>query len=156
MTTAGLAVALFALILVPATSFADVALNIAFDPAQACPGDDVSFFFSLENVGADAEQVELSVMIDFNGTSFGPVVGTLELAAGEVVSDEVALVVPPLTAPGALTIDATATDSGGSVNDTASLTINDCGGSGTQTVGLAARVAFAVRKAMGHVQKERF
>jgi hypothetical protein len=120
--------AALALALLPMKASALLELDIGFDPTEACPGDQVHFFFSLENVGGQSEIVEVSVEIHFDDAVFGPFGGDFEMPAGEEISHELVFMIPPPAPPGTLTIYVTATDSDGMVMDDASLTILDCGG----------------------------
>ena len=125
-TNAGVILAVFALALAPGRAMAAVDLDLAFDPAEACPGDQVQFFFSIENVGDEAEMVSLSVTLSWGDTVIGPFTSQLPLAAGEEAAREVVFMVPPPTPPGTLVVDASATDSDGTVEATASLDIVEC------------------------------
>ena len=125
MKVAGLVLALVAL-LVPARASALLELDLGFDPAEVCPGDEVQFFFALENVGDQEEMVELCVTLSWEGHEFGPFCGDFPLAAGEGVTHEFVFMVPPPVPPGTLTIHVTATDSDGTVEDVADLTILEC------------------------------
>ena len=121
------------LVLFPLQAAAMLQLDIGFDPSQACPGDEVQFFFYLENVGDEAETVELSVTLTFQDEEFGPFTGEFELPAGEEVSKELAFTIPPMAPAGTLTVTVTATDSDGTVEDSASLEVLECNGVGGQT-----------------------
>jgi hypothetical protein len=114
--------------MVPATALAALDLDIAFDPEEACPGDEVYFFFALENVGGEEEMVELAVSFEIDGQVFGPFTVEFPLAAGEEISHEGYFFIPPPVPPVSLVVTAEATDSDGTVTDTASLTILDCSG----------------------------
>jgi hypothetical protein len=121
------------LVLFPVQAAAMLQLDIGFDPSEACPGDEVHFFFSLENVGDEAETVELSVTLTFQDEEFGPFTGEFELAAGEGISKELAFTIPPMAPAGTLTVTVQATDSDGMVEDSASLEVLECNGIGGQT-----------------------
>ena len=127
---AALAVAVLGLALLPMKASAALELDIGFDPAEVCPGETAQFFFSLENVGDTEELVEISVMLTFEDEEFGPFTGELPLAAGELISKELAFPVPPPAPPGTLTVSVTATDSDGEVSDEASITVLECMGPG--------------------------
>ncbi|MCK4414713.1 MAG: hypothetical protein KAY32_14360 [Candidatus Eisenbacteria sp.] len=126
-TYAGLALALCGLLLVPAQASALLELEMGFEPTEACPGDAVQFFFSLENVGDQDEEVTFSVTLTFADMVFGPFEGTFHLAAGEEIAREVRFVVPMGTPPGTLVLEATAADSAGAVHAQAQVEILDCG-----------------------------
>jgi hypothetical protein len=140
---AGLALALLVL---PNPSHALVELDVAFEPSAVCPGEEVQFFFSLENVGDEAELVQLSVTITFGEFQIGPFMGQVELAAGETAAKEIPFLVPPYTPAGTLVMTVTATDSDGTVEDTAELTINECGGGYRLPHGILGRAAKAARE----------
>jgi len=126
-TYLGLALALCGLLLVPAQASALLELDMGFEPTEACPGDAVQFFFALENVGNQDEDVTLSVTVTFAGMVIGPLGGAFHLAAGEEIAREVRFVVPIGTPPGTLVLDATAADSAGEVHAQAQVEILDCG-----------------------------
>jgi hypothetical protein len=123
------------LLLVPAGALAAVDLDIAFDPTEACPGEDVQFFFALENVGGEDTIVELAVTFAWDGEEYGPFVGQVHLPAGGEISKEIAFRIPPPVPPGTLTVTVEASDVDGTVTDTAELTILDCSvGSGRRGI----------------------
>jgi hypothetical protein len=124
-----LPVVLAAMLLVPAAALALVEVEIAFDPIEVCPGDQASFFFALENVGAEETMVTLSFSFEYAGEVIGPFqTGTFPLAAGEEITREAMLMIPSIAQPGTITIYVEATDDDGTASDDASLTILDCGG----------------------------
>ncbi len=133
-------------IMIPATAFAALDLDIAFDPEEACPGDEVYFFFALENVGGEEEMVEFAVTFEIDGDTFGPFTGEFPLAAGEEISREGYLFIPPFVPPVSLVVIVEATDSDGTVTDTASLTILDCGGEGGPQIAKVNKGAKALAK----------
>jgi len=114
-------------LLSPGNASATLSLDLGFDPTEICPGNPVQFFFDLENVGDQAETVTLSVTFSYEGYEFGPFEGQFPMAAGEEFAKEINLYVPPMAPPGTLHIAVTATDSGGSVDDSADLVILQCG-----------------------------
>ncbi|MFH1866166.1 MAG: hypothetical protein ABIK85_09810, partial [Candidatus Eisenbacteria bacterium] len=121
--------ALVATLLMPATALALVEVDIAFDPTEVCPGDEASFFFALENVGAEETEVTLAFTFEFMGHVMGPFeCYPFPLAAGEAITHEAMLMIPPMAPAGTIVITVDATDDDGTVTDTASLTILDCGG----------------------------
>ncbi len=122
-----MSIAVAALLLVPASALATLELDLAFDPAEACPGDDVQFFFALENVGGEDEMVEFGVTFVIAEYEFGPFTMEFPLAAGEEIVKEATLFIPPPVPPVTMTVSVTATDSAGTVEDEASLTVLDCG-----------------------------
>ncbi|MBD3237393.1 MAG: hypothetical protein GF330_11855 [Candidatus Eisenbacteria bacterium] len=123
----GLALAVAAL-LVPTQASAMLEVDIGFEPDEVCPGDEVRFFFALENVGEQEEMVELCMTLSWEGNEFGPICAEFPLAAGEGFMEEFEMMVPPPVPPGTLTVLVTATDSDGTVEDTAELTILECRG----------------------------
>jgi hypothetical protein len=141
-------------ILVPATAMAALSLDIAFDPEEACPGDEVYFFFSLENVGGQEEMVEFSVTFEIDGEVFGPFTGEFPLAAGEEISREGMLFIPPFVPPVSLVVTVEATDSDGTVTDSASLTILDCGGGRGPQIAKVNKGAKALAKSFKKTLKE--
>jgi hypothetical protein len=122
-----LPVVLAAMLLVPATALALVDVGIGFDPAEVCPGEEVYFFFSLENIGAEETEVTLSFSFELNGDMFGPfTTPAFPLAAGEEISREAMLMIPMGLPPSSLAIYVEATDADGTASDDAALTILDC------------------------------
>jgi hypothetical protein len=127
MKLIGLALAVTAL-LVPTQASAMLELDVGFEPTEVCPGDSFQFFFALENVGEQEEMVEVCMTLSWEGHEFGPICAEFPLAAGEGFMREFEMMVPPPVPPGTLTIYVTATDSEGTVEDTAELTILECRG----------------------------
>lgn len=122
-----LPVVLAAMLLVPATALALVDVGIGFDPAEVCPGEEVYFFFALENIGAEETMVTLTFSFELNGEMFGPfTTPEFPMAAGEEFSREAMLMIPMGCPPGSLGIYVEATDADGTAMDDASLTILDC------------------------------
>jgi hypothetical protein len=122
-----LSVLLAAMLLVPATALALVDVGIGFDPTEVCPGEEVYFFFALENVGAEETMVALTFSFDLNGQVFGPfTTPEFPMAAGEEFSREAMLMIPMGCPPGYLGIQVEATDDDGTATSEASLTILDC------------------------------
>jgi hypothetical protein len=124
--------AALALVLMPMKASALLELDLGFDPTEACPGDEVHFFFSLENVGDESEMVNFAITITWNDEVFGPFEGDFEMPAGEEFAREFMFLVPSMIPPGTLTLTVTATDSDGMVEDEAVLEILDCGGNDKQ------------------------
>jgi len=124
-----LPVVLAAMLLVPAAALALVEVEIAFDPVEVCPGDEASFFFALENVGAEETEVTLAFTFDFMGEVIGPFESPpFPLAAGETITREAMLMIPPMAPASTIIVTVEATDDDGTSSDMASLTILDCGG----------------------------
>ncbi len=122
------ALALIALVCIPAVASAVPAVQLGFDPSEVCPGNQVQFFFSLENQGDAASDVNLSVTFNINGYEFGPLTGVVHMAAGQVISQEIPLYVPQFVPPGTLTVTVTASDASGQSTASGTLTVLDCGG----------------------------
>jgi hypothetical protein len=102
-----------------AAAQADLTCAAAFDPAEAAPGDQVTFFSSVGNEGDEPTVADLSVAITFapdmgDPIVIGPVEFPFPLAAGEERSTELAFVIPPVPVSGSLTIDIAASEPGGS------------------------------------------
>ena len=121
LTTRLLALALS--LLVASAAFAQVDVELAFDPAEAYPGDTVSFFAAITNLGDEAADMDLGMTFAWEEWEFGPFPGVLPLAAGEELSTEFDFMIPPFPFGGTLTITIVAT--AGEYSDTAiaSLTI---------------------------------
>jgi hypothetical protein len=141
-------VLLAAFALMPGQAQSALELDMGFDPAQACPGEQVNFFFSLENVGDAEEMVTLSVTVSFGDLVIGPVEGQFPLAAGEEIAWEFGIMLPPPTPPGTLVIEATATDSDGSVEAIAELEIVDCKTSGAKKSDDGKKLLKEIRKSL--------
>ena len=150
-----LPVVLAAMLLVPAAALALVEVDIAFDPAEVCPGDEASFFFALENVGAEETEVTVSFTFEFMGESFGPFESDpFPLAAGEEITREAMLMVPPMAEPGTIAITVEATDVDGTASDAASLTILDCGGERGAKDPVVAKSSKSVEKRVSKMLKK--
>ncbi len=102
-------------------ALAQIDVNMAFDPAVAAPGDQVTFFTSIANLGDEDVIADIAVTVAFADYTFGPVEGQLPLAAGQELSREFTFMVPPLPYGGTLTITVTAT--AGDFTDTATATL---------------------------------
>ncbi|MEN8008222.1 MAG: hypothetical protein ABFS42_14470 [Candidatus Krumholzibacteriota bacterium] len=98
-------------------------VELGFSPDVAAPGDMVTMFVSIANLGDTDEIADIEIMITFMGYEVGPLMGQLPLAAGEELSQECTFMVPPLPMGGTLSISVTATCGGMSDTATASLTI---------------------------------
>lgn len=122
-----LCAAVMVLFAMPGPAQAAVSVDIGFDPAQVCAGDNVQFFFSLENVGQGETIATLSVTFTYNGMPIGPFTMDVPLAAGQEIAKEIAFRVPPMTPPGTLGVTVSATDADGTVGDSAELNIISCG-----------------------------
>ena len=127
-------VALILCVAVPA--FAQVDVELGFEPSEAAPGDEVAFFASLANHGDAAVDADLALTVTFGTFEFGPIAGQVSLAAGEELSSELSFVVPPLPATGTLTITVVATAGDFTDTATASLTLVQASASGSIVDGL--------------------
>lgn len=116
-----LTLSIVALFAAPAAAQVDV--ELAFDPASAAPGDMVTFYASVANLGDEAVAADLELMVSFGGFDIGPVTAQLPLAAGEELSLELPLVVPMVISGGDLVITVTATADGMSDSATATLSV---------------------------------
>ena len=107
-----------------APALAQVDVNVAFDPAVAAPGDMVTFYASVANLGDEAVTADAELMMSFGGFDIGPVTVPLRLAAGEELSVEIPVVVPMGIGGGDLVITVTASANGMSSSSTATLSIS--------------------------------
>ncbi len=98
-------------------------VEIGFDPSQASPGDQVHFFFSIENIGTEARLITLQTTLQFNDHTLGPFTRRIFLGAGQDHSIEFDFVIPQQAPAGTLTITTVASDEDGSDTATASLEI---------------------------------
>ena len=128
LTFATAVLAVLGLALLPTKAFALLELDIGFDPTEVCPGERVMFSANLTNVGDEDEHVIVTATAEFEGEEIGTFEGEFELAAGEGISEEIALMIPPASPPGTLVVTITATDSDGTVEDSAELTVLECDG----------------------------
>lgn len=142
--------ALLAMVCIPAVATALPVVDLGFDPSEVCPGNPVQFFFSLENQGDAASDVTLSVTFHINGQDFGPFEGVVPMAAGQVISQEIPLFVPPNVPAGTLGVTVVARDLTGESTDTGTLTILDCGGLRAATPSVAGLVN-NFKKALGQI-----
>lgn len=101
-----------ALILGTGLAVACPEVQVAFDPTQAAPGDQVNFFARLANNGTAPVTATIEMNITFGGHTFGPFTRDLELGAGFEQAIEFAFLVPPMAPPGTLTIDVAASAEG--------------------------------------------
>ncbi len=143
--TLAIAVATLVLALGATSALAQIDVNMAFDPTEASAGDQVSFFVSVANLGDAAVVADLEITVSFGTFTFGPIGGMLPLAAGQELSHEIVLFVPPLPTGGDLTISLTATADGFSDSATATLTVLP-GTSGSAEAGIAG-IATAIQRA---------
>jgi len=112
-----------ALVAFAGAATAQVDVELAFDPTEAAPGDEVAFFASIANLGDEAADADVEIMVTYGEYEFGPLSGTLPLAAGEEISKEIVFLVPFVPEGGDLVITATATIGEYSDTATAILTI---------------------------------
>lgn len=109
---------LFALVaLCASAAVAQIDVDLAFDPTEAAPGDEVGIFMAIANLGDEAVVAEIELYATYNEYEFGPLTGNLPLAAGEEMSKEMVFIVPFVPESGDLVISVTAT--AGEYSDTA-------------------------------------
>src|SRR5262245_48653219 len=75
-------------------------VQVAFDPAQAGPGDTVHFFSRLANTGTDPITANLEITLTFGDHTVGPFSRPVPLGAGFDHSTEFDFVIPPFAMPG--------------------------------------------------------
>src|SRR4029453_2451987 len=85
---------------------------VAFDPAQAAPGDVVHFFSRLANNGTDPITATLEITLTFGDHSVGPFSRPVHLGAGFDHSTEFDFTIPPFAQPGTFTITVAASSEG--------------------------------------------
>jgi hypothetical protein len=107
---------------------AQIDVELAFDPDVAAPGDMVTLFASIANLGDEAVVADLEVTVEAGDVVVGPLFGQVPLAAGEELSAELVFIVPPVPEGGTLTITVTAT--AGEYTDTAVATLTVVVGGG--------------------------
>jgi hypothetical protein len=108
-------------LIVASAASAQIDVELAFDPEVAYPGDTVTMFAGISNLGDEDVLATIELMINVNDMDFGPFVGELPLAAGEECSREFAFYVPPVPMDVTMTITVTAT--AGDYSDTATATL---------------------------------
>jgi hypothetical protein len=101
-----------ALVLGAGVTFACPEVQVAFDPAQAAPGDQVHFYFLLANNGTEAITATIETTIRFDDFTIGPISHPMELGAGFERTIEFDFTVPPPAAGGTLTIEVAASAEG--------------------------------------------
>ena len=104
-------------------AFALPDVGIGFDPSQASPGDQVHFFFSLDNIGTETRQITVQTTLQFGDFTLGPFTRRVTLGAGQGHAIEFDFVIPQHAPAGTLTITSTASDVDGSDTAQASLEI---------------------------------
>ncbi len=104
------------------TAMAAVDMELAFSPDTAAPGDAVTLFTSIANMGDADEVVPFTVTITYGEFIIGPVEGSMALAAGQELTNEYTFLVPALPYGGDLVIEVSATTADG-VTTTASATL---------------------------------
>jgi len=102
---------------------AQIDVELVFAPEVAYPGDTVTMFAGISNMGDMDVVADIELMINVNDMDFGPFRGDLDLAAGEELSCEFAFYVPPLPMDVTMTITVTAVAGDDSDTATATLTI---------------------------------
>lgn len=111
------------LALTAGAAFAQVDVDLAFNPDTASPGDPVTLFASIANLSSEPTITDFTVAMTFGELSIGPLPFRMPLPAGLERSVEIPFVVPPLPMGGTLTVTVTATANGATDTATTSLTI---------------------------------
>ncbi len=111
------------MVLGASAALAQIDVELAFDPEVAHPGDTVTMFTGIANLGDTDIMVDIELTLTLNEMDFGPFAGQLSLAAGEELSREFAFYIPPVPMDVTLGITVTATAGDYSDTATASLTI---------------------------------
>lgn len=101
-----------ALILSTGLALACPEVQVAFDPTQAAPGDQVHFFSRLANNGTEPLTAAIEMSVTFNDRTFGPFTRTVELGAGFDHTVEFDFMIPSFAQPGTLTISVVASAEG--------------------------------------------
>jgi len=111
------------MILGAAASLAQIDVELAFDPEVVYPGDTVTMFAGIANLGDTDVVADIELTLTLNDMDFGPFAGQLSLAAGEELSREFSFYIPPVPMDVTLVITVTATAGDYSDTATANLTI---------------------------------
>jgi|CXWL01.1.fsa_nt_gi hypothetical protein len=105
------------------TAAAQIDVNLAFTPDTASPGQSVTFFSSVANLGADPVTANLELTIGIGAFNIGPIRANMPLAAGAERSVERAFTIPSFLPAGTLTLTLRGTAGSSTDTATASLTI---------------------------------
>jgi len=116
-----ISLALMGMLLAASAAWAQVDVDLAFSPDAVAPGDEVTVFFSIANLGDEAVLADVQVDITFGDMTLPTLLGKMPLPAGYENSQEMTFVVPPLPYSGDLTVTVTVT--AGQFSDTATDTI---------------------------------
>lgn len=105
------------------TAAAQIDVGLAFNPKTASPGQCVTFFRSIANLGTEPITARLELTVNVGGCNFGPICVTRCLAAGQECSSECSFTIPCFIPAGTLTL--TLRGTAGTSTDTAvaSLTV---------------------------------
>jgi hypothetical protein len=87
-------------------------VQVAFDPAQAGPGDVVHFFSRLANNGTEAITATLEITLTFADHTVGPFSRPVPLGAGFDHSTEFDFMIPAFAMPGTFSITVAASADG--------------------------------------------
>ena len=87
-------------------------VQVAFDPAQAGPGDVVHFFSRLANNGTEAITANLEITLTFADHTVGPFSRPVPLGAGFDHSTEFDFMIPAFAMPGTFSITVAASADG--------------------------------------------
>jgi len=88
---------------------AQIDVEMAFDPAEAAPGDMVTFSASLTNASEETVVADFEFSMSFDEHAFGPVVMRLAVCGGKDVQIELPLVIPAHMCAGELALSVTVT-----------------------------------------------
>ena len=111
-----------AIVAIAATAaMAQIDVDISFDPTSASAGDEVHLNVSVANQGADPVLADIDLTVTLGDFTVGPLLGKLPLAAGEQLTRDVSMVIPPAPVSGDLTLDLAA--SVGEFQDSSSATL---------------------------------
>ncbi len=134
-----ISLALMGMLLAASAAWAQVDVDLAFSPDAVAPGDEVTVFFSIANLGDEAVIADVALDITFGDQTFPTLLGKMPLPAGYECSKEMTFVVPPLPYSGDLTVTVTVT--AGEFTDSATDTITilegemGAGSEGVQEIG---------------------
>ena len=106
------------------TAAAQIDVNLAFNPDAVSPGQCVTFFSSVANLGTEPVTACLGLTVKIAGCTFGPIRATRCLGAGQECSTECRFTIPWFMPAGTLTLSLTGTAGTSSDCATASLTVN--------------------------------
>ena len=117
------AAVLLTIALAAGSAAAQVDVEMAFDPSTVNAGDAVNFFSSISHLGSEATDANVEFSFAFGEFEFGPMQGSIPLAAGLERSSEFSFVAPPLPMTYTMTITLSVTAGESTDTTTATLTI---------------------------------